>query len=125
MVIDKLRLLAYAVLTVAGLAVGWNVRGWKEGYDASARLEAKQEAEDLARSLIAGISRETLEAIGQIRIEHKTIHAKTVHEIESNTVYRDCRIPATGVQLANEARTSANRRRAITAVPADTADTRR
>lgn len=125
MVIDKLRLLAYAVLTVAGLAVGWNVRGWKEGYDASARLEAKQETEALARSLVAGISRETLAAIGQIRIENKTIHTKAVHEVETNTVYRDCRIPATGVQLANEARSSANRRRAAATLPADTANTRR
>jgi hypothetical protein len=102
--IDKLRLAAYVVLTVAGLAVGWGVRGWKEGYDAHARLEAKNEQEAFARALVAGISRETLEAIGNIRIENQTIYQRAVHEVQTNTVYRDCRVPASGMQHVNAAR---------------------
>jgi hypothetical protein len=102
---DGLRMAAYVVLTVAGLAVGWGVRGWKEGYDAGIRLEAKQEADELVRGLVAGISKETLEAIGNIRIENRTIYQKATHEVQTNTVYRDCRVPAAGVQLINDART--------------------
>jgi len=108
MSVDKVRMLAYAVLTFAGLAVGWNVRGWKEGYDANMRAEAEQRSEELARKLVAGISRETLEAIGNIRIENTTIYQKATHEVQTNTVYRDCRVPAAGVQLVNDARTGSD-----------------
>lgn len=105
---DGLRLGAYGLVAVVALGTGWQVRGWKEGSDANRRAEALADQQEFARDLVAGISKETLEAIGNIRIENTTIYQKATHEVQTNTVYRDCRVPAAGMQLVNAARTSSD-----------------
>lgn len=42
-------------------------------------------------------------AIAELKPVNKTIVQRAEKEIYENTVYRDCRVPAAGVQLANEA----------------------
>ena len=43
--------------------------------------------------------------IAKIKPKNVTIRQELEREIQTNTVYRDCRVPARGVQLANEALT--------------------
>lgn len=42
-------------------------------------------------------------AIAAIKPRNVTIRQEVQHEIETHTVYRDCRVPADGVRLANDA----------------------
>lgn len=43
------------------------------------------------------------EAIAKIEIKQQTIVKKVQHEVQTNTVYRDCVVPADGVRLLNDA----------------------
>ena len=43
------------------------------------------------------------QAIARLKPTYTTIQAKVQHEIETNTVYRDCKLSADGLQLANQA----------------------
>lgn len=43
--------------------------------------------------------------IAKIKVEHTTIQQEVQREIQTNTVYRDCRLPAGGMRAANEALT--------------------
>ncbi|MDM0024062.1 hypothetical protein [Variovorax saccharolyticus] len=93
-------LIAAGVFWVASVgAAGWFSYG--AGVDSELAGQAR---EDRAR-------RETLEAaqqgaataIAALKPVNTTIVQKTQKEVRENTVYRDCRVPASGVQLANEA----------------------
>lgn len=100
MVVDGYRLIAYGVLAVVCTGTGWQIRDWQAD---SAELAEVRAAED-RRGLVAEISEITQEAIAGIRIENKTIYQRAVHETFTDVVYRECRIPAAGMQLINEAR---------------------
>jgi len=43
------------------------------------------------------------QAIASLKIVNKTIRNEVHREVETNTIYRDCVVPANGVQLANQA----------------------
>lgn len=43
------------------------------------------------------------QAIAKIKITNTTIQGEVRREIQTNTIYRDCRVPADGLRLANEA----------------------
>lgn len=45
------------------------------------------------------------EAIAKIKPQNVTIRQETQREIRTNTVYADCKLPAGGLRLANEALT--------------------
>lgn len=45
------------------------------------------------------------DAIAKLKPRNVTIRQELAREIQTNTVYRDCRVPADGVRLANEALT--------------------
>lgn len=81
-----------AMLFGSGVSVG---RKWEEGQQAVEKQHIK-EAVDAANDA-AG------EAISKIKVVNKTIQGEVRHEIETNTVYRDCKQPASGVRLVNEA----------------------
>lgn len=109
MTIDPVRCIALLLVAVLSVATGWQVRDWKAGSDEAARLERKAEAEAMARELIAGVAEKTLAAIDGIKVVNTTIYQKTRHEITRDPIYVDCRIPADGVLLINDARSGAYR----------------
>lgn len=109
MTIDPIRWIALLLVAVLCTATGWQVRDWKAGNDEAARLERKAEADTLARELIASVAERTLTAIDGIKVVNTTIYQKTRHEITSNPVYVDCRVPADGMQLINAARSGIDR----------------
>ncbi len=45
------------------------------------------------------------EAIAQLKPQYTTIRQETQREIQTNTFYRDCKLPAGGLRIANEALT--------------------
>lgn len=116
----KIKVALSVVLVVAGaaglVATGWQVRDWQAESAELARLEAERKTAGLLVELADEIGSRTEVAISGIRIENKTIHQKAVHEVQTETVYRDCRLTDNGLREANEARRAANA--AIGAVPA-------
>ncbi len=98
--IDKARLIAYAVVAALSFAVGWQVHSWKVAYD----LERDRQAQEAAAALVNEISGKTLEAIAGIRIENKTIYQQGRTEVLRETIYRDCIVPEPGRLLLESAR---------------------
>jgi hypothetical protein len=102
--IDTLRLAAYAVLTVLGLAIGWSVRGWKEGSEEAIRLQAQLDQQALARSVVDQVAASTNQAIAQIRVTNTTIYQKTRQEVIREPMDPACRLPAGWMRNINAAR---------------------
>lgn len=100
-------LLAVAALAVAGYGGFW-LRDLQADAAEGARLKAEQANTNLLEALADQVSARTETAIAGIRIENRTIHQKATHEIQTNTVYRDCVLPDPGRLRANEARAAAN-----------------
>lgn len=100
-------ILAVAALAVAGYGGFW-LRDLQAQAADGARLAAQAEGQRLLTELAADVSAKTEAAIGEIRITNQTIHQKAVHEIQRETVYRDCVLPGAGRVLINDARAAAN-----------------
>ncbi|WP_437883221.1 hypothetical protein [Pseudomonas sp. LRF_L74] len=115
MSIEAGRLLAYVLVTLLGLATGWQVHAWKAGSDEAIRLQAKQDSEEVARGMVADIAKQTVAAISGIRITNKTIYQRTQHEIIKEPMDPGCRIPASWMRNINDAR--ANRSGVAAALP--------
>ncbi len=68
--------------------------------------EAQKAREDrIGRVAYEAGQKGAAEAIAKLKPRNVTIRQEIAREIRENTVYRDCRVPAGGVQLANEALT--------------------
>lgn len=76
----------------AGVGVG---KKWEEGRNAIEQNHIA-EAVDAANAASA-------EAIAGIKVTNQTINNKVRHEVETNTVYSDCKLTSNGVFLANSA----------------------
>lgn len=88
-----------AVLLVGG-AFGYGVKVGADGELATqARVEEVRKAAEQSAQLGAAV------AIAKIKISNTTIRGEVQREIQTNTVYRDCHLPADGVRLINEALT--------------------
>ena len=76
----------------SGVSVG---KKWEEGRQA---IESNHiaEAVDAANTAAA-------QAISALKPTYTTIHGKLEKQIETNTVYRDCRLDPVGMQLLNQA----------------------
>lgn len=108
MLTTKVKAAAAAAALAACAWFGWQVRDWQADAEDLVRLEAERTSTRLLVELAEEVATRTEVAIGAIRVENKTIHQKAVHEIQRETIYSDCRLPADGMRIANEARRAAN-----------------
>ena len=97
-----MRTLAIVALVIGTLA-GVYAYGVSVGVDREAATQARidksnSEVRDLALKSAA-------EAISKIKVQNTTIKGEVQREIQTSTVYRDCRIPADGVRIINDALT--------------------
>jgi F0F1-type ATP synthase membrane subunit c/vacuolar-type H+-ATPase subunit K len=86
-----------AVAVVLGALYGAYRHGIsvEQGRQASAELSRQQTKDDM-QTVVA-------EAISNIKVTNTTVRAEVQHEIQTNTIYRDCKLPADGLRIANEA----------------------
>lgn len=93
----------YAAILIAGLLGGftgaWQVQNWRYGAEQNAQAREDRAREETRRAAQEGAA----EAIAALKPVNTTIVQKVQREIQTNTVYRDCRLPADGMRLANEA----------------------
>ena len=83
------------------LALATFIAGIKVGMDheiasQSDKREAVAEAVDAANSVWA-------DKVASLKPTYTTIQNKVQHEVETNTVYRDCKLSPDGLLLANQA----------------------
>lgn len=91
---------ALAAVLLVGGAFGYGVKVGADGELATqARVEEVRKAAEESAQLGAAA------AIAKIKVTNTTIRGEVQREIQTNTVYRDCRLPADGVRLINEALT--------------------
>lgn len=117
MTIDAIRAAVLLGLAAISLGTGWQLRGWKEGYDDAARLEAQQAQDKFARELIVQVAEQTGKAIAGIRVTNTTIYQKTRQEIIREPMDPACRIPAGWMRNINDARAGRDRPTTDAAVP--------
>lgn len=84
---------------VAVLAAG--AGGFKLGADHEIAANAREQ--DHIAEAVDAANAASAKAIADLKIVNKTIQNEVRREVETNTIYRDCVVPANGVQLANQA----------------------
>jgi hypothetical protein len=97
----------YALIAAGALAVGAFAGTFFYGVHIGKQGAEAQEARD---ERIAGIAYDAGQKgaaaeIAKIKPKNVTIRQELEREIQTNTVYSDCRVPADGVRLVNEALT--------------------
>jgi len=93
--------IAAQIVIALMLALGGLATGWRLGLD---HEKAKQADIDKARQQTREDAQQAAaDAISKIEVKQQTIVQKVQHEIQTNTVYRDCVVPADGVRLLNDA----------------------
>lgn len=97
----------YALFTAGALAVAATVGSFFYGQRIGAQGEiAKQAGIDAAvRDTREAAQQGAAAAIAALKPRNVTIRQELEREIQTNTVYRDCIVPAGGVRLVNEALT--------------------
>lgn len=70
---------------------------------ANGELATQARTEQAVRDTVAAAQQGAAAAIAAARPVNRTIVQKAEREIQTNTVYRDCRVTPDGVQLANQA----------------------
>ena len=101
-VVNPYVLLAVLIAWGASIAgTGWVSFGLGKDSEIAGQAKIKQAIEETKEAAQQGAAA----AIAANRPINQTIVQKVQREVQTNTVYADCRVPASGVQLANQALT--------------------
>jgi hypothetical protein len=73
--------------------------GLGEDRQAAKQAEVQQAIRDTREQAQQGAA----EAISKLRPQYTTIHQELQREVRTNTVYSDCKLPAVGLRIANDA----------------------
>jgi len=97
----------YALLAAGALAVAAVVGAFFYGQEIGAQGEIAKQAgiDNAVRETREAAQQGAADAIAKLKPRNVTIRQELEREIQTNTVYRECRVPASGVRLANEALT--------------------
>lgn len=96
-------MIAYQLLGAAALCAACGIGGYLHGVDVTEHSQLKQQAivDEAAKAARSA----TAEEIAKIKIVNRTVNQKVIREISENPVYKDCRVPKSGVDSANHALT--------------------
>lgn len=100
---NQIQVIVTAICSAAVFTFGAWVNGyrWAEKYTS---LELAHANTDKAVRDVADAARKsTAEEISKIKITNTTINRKVEREVQEHTVYATCRVPASGMLIANEA----------------------
>jgi len=91
----------YLIIACLLAVIGAGAGGFKLGVDHEQASQARED-QHIAQAVDAA-NAASAQAIASLKIVHKNISNEVRREVETNTIYRDCVVPANGVQLANQA----------------------
>lgn len=93
-----------AGLIFAGAVGGSYVKGRDDGSDLEIGRQAKvDQTVEKAKSAMQDTA---ASAIAGIQFKNTTIMGRTVHDVQTNTVYRDCKLTSDGLRDVNDALTN-------------------
>lgn len=92
-------------IATAALAIGTVSGAFFYGQHTGTTAERAKQADisEAMRRTEEAAQRGAAEVIAKIKPQNVTIRQELEREIQTNTVYRDCRVPADGVRIVNEA----------------------
>lgn len=95
--------IATVVAFVAGAGVSWKVVS--DHYEAKEAQKLEQVLQAMQEEVKRGneIAERTEAKVGKIRVINRTINNEVQREVTEKTIYRDCVIPPSGLQLWNAA----------------------
>ncbi len=94
----------YILLALIGAMAAAGAGGFKLGVDHQKAGEIDKQA--LVAEAVDAANASAAQAIAALRPKYTTIQSKVQHEVQTNVVYRDCKLSADGLLLANQALTA-------------------
>lgn len=91
----------YTLLIAIAVVLGAGWGGFQLGVDHE--LASQKRLDDQVQRVTDAVKHANAQAIGALRPKYTTIQNQLEKQIETSTVYRDCKLDATGLQLANQA----------------------
>jgi hypothetical protein len=88
---DNWKLIAGCTVIFATFGAGWLTRSW---YEDSVKLKIEQVRDEV--SLV------NAEAISKIKVENKSIYAKTIERVNTEFVYKECVADPEMMSLTNQ-----------------------
>ena len=88
---DNWKLVVGCVIIFATFGAGWLTRSW---YEDSVKLKIEQVRDE--------VSLANAETISKIKVENKTIYAKTIERVNSQIVYKECVADSEMMSLTNQ-----------------------
>jgi len=102
--VNPLILLNWRVWALLGIVVvlgGTHIKAYQMGGDHEVATQAREDAQ-IAKAVDAA-NATAAAAIAQIRPRYTTISNKLEKQLETHTLYRDCKLDPVGMQLVNQA----------------------
>lgn len=95
---------------IVGLMAAWVASMGAAGfygmdYGESRQIAHEKKLDDYVAAATDAAQQAAAQAIAKIRPVNTTIRQETQHEVQTKTVYRDCRLTPDGLRLANQALT--------------------
>ena len=98
-------LLNWRVLAIVGVIVaalgGTHIKAYQMGADHEVATQAREDAQ--IEKAVDAANATAAEAISKLKPKYTTTHNKLEKQLDKETVFRDCRLDATSMQLANQA----------------------
>ena len=91
----------YLLLAMLAAILAAGAGGFKLGVDHEFASQAREDAH-IAQAVDAA-NTASAQAISTLKPIYTTLQGKVTHEIETNVVYRDCKLSPDGLLLANQA----------------------
>jgi uncharacterized protein HemX len=93
----------YILLALVAAILAAGAGGFKLGADHE--VASQKRLDDQVRKVEKAVQATNAELIASLRPKYTTIQNKLEKQIETNTVYRDCKLDGVGLQLVNQALT--------------------
>lgn len=90
-----------AGLVYAAIVGGAYVKG--EAVGRAAQVAEQSAVNDAVKDTREAALQGAAEAISKIKITNTTVRGEVQREVQTNTIYRDCKLPADGLRIANDA----------------------
>jgi len=88
-------------LVFAAAVAGSYLQGRSDGKDVE--MAAQNREVSAVREAQAAMAQTAASAIAGIQVKNTTVMGRTIHDVQTNTVYRDCKLTADGLRDVNDA----------------------
>jgi len=91
----------YLIIVLMACYIVVGIGGFKLGSDHEVAAKAREQKH--ITEAVEAANNAAAQAIAAIKPVYQTINAKVQRDVETHTIYADCKLPASGLQLVNQA----------------------